>query len=257
MFLQKVSFKVTARELLFLVLLSLAYNGSAYFLFLSYKYLSSGVATSVQMVYPIIVMFIMIYFFSEKKSIALFTAAIMAIIGVGLLSYGEYAQGANMLGVFLSLAGASCYAFYIVIVNKSVLKDMDNIKLTLYVLLFCGIFFMAAASASGTLQRMPGAAAWLKLTMLAFVCTVVANVTLVVGIKRVGSVIVSIMGALSPVTAVIVGILVFNEVVTRAIFSGLVLVFLSAFIVIFAGRLDRHMKVFINMSVGHLGIKVK
>ena len=257
MLLQKTSFKITARELFFLILLSLTYNGSAYCLFLAYDYLSSGVATSVMMIYPIIVMFIMIYFFSERKSAALFTAAVMAIAGVALLSYGEYSQGAKMLGVLLSLGSALFYALYIIIVNQSVLKDMDSIKLTLYVLLFCGIFFTAAAAAFGSLIPLPGARAWFLLAMLAFVSTVVPNVLLVVGIQRVGSVIVSIMGALSPFTAVIVGMIVFGEVVTRAIFSGLFLVFTSVFIVIFSGRLDGHIKRIINKTVRHLGIKLK
>ena len=149
------------------------------------------------------------------------------------------------------------YAAYLIVINKSVLRDMDNTKLTFYVLLFCALTLSAACALAGVTPQIGCASNYFNLAMLAFICTVLANVLLVAGIKRVGPVIVSIMGALSPFTAVVVGVLVFGEVITRSIFTGLVLVFASVILSVFAGQLDGHFKGFINRMTSHLGVKIK
>jgi drug/metabolite transporter (DMT)-like permease len=257
MFAKKQTFVIRRTEFLFLVLLSLLYDGSAYFLFWSYKFLSSGVSTSIQMVYPVFVMMIMTAVFKERKTVSMVAAVVFAVSGVALFSYGEYHNGANLAGVALSLAGSLCYAVYIVVINTSLLKFMDNLKLNMYVILLSGLFFLFIGGLGGVLQAPGGFKACACIFMLALFATVVPNITLVVGIKKVGSIITSIMGAFSPVTAVLVGIFVFGESFTPAIAAGLSFVFASVFIIIFARPIDGHIKGILNLMLQHLGLRVK
>ena len=249
--------EVNKKELMLLLALSLLYNGSSYFLFLSFKYLASGVAYSIQMVYPVFVVLISVWFFKTQGSIPVIISVICGVCGVMLFSWGEAQQGANLFGVLLSLTGALCYAVYLLIVQQTSLKKMESFKLTFYVLLFSGLFFFALAAATGTTQPLRGHSAIYNIFMLAVVSTVIANIALVVGIKKVGAIIASILGALSPVTSVVVGVWIFKEQFTDPVALGLIFVMTSIFITVFSQPLDPQLKGILNRLFGHLGLHLK
>ena len=66
--LDKQSFRIRRKEILPLLLLAFLYDCSAVFLFWGYKFMSSGVATTIHFMYPVLTTLIMMIFFREKKS---------------------------------------------------------------------------------------------------------------------------------------------------------------------------------------------
>ena len=75
----------------------------------------------------------------------------------------------------------------------------------------------------GGLQGIPSLEAWGLTIALAIIPTVVANITLVEGVKLIGSTMSAILGALEPLTAVVIGFLVFDEVLTPLRLVGILL----------------------------------
>ena len=51
-----------------------------------------------------------------------------------------------------------------------------------------------------------------------------SNLTLVLAVQRIGSTLTSVLGVMEPLTAVFVGILVFNEPFTPALVGGVILI---------------------------------
>ena len=65
------------------------YDSSAVFLFWGYQFMSSGVATTLHFMYPVLTTLIMMIFFHEKKSLWRMAAIALAVAGVFFLSNGD------------------------------------------------------------------------------------------------------------------------------------------------------------------------
>lgn len=87
--LDKQSFRIRRKEILPLLLLACLYDSSAVFLFWGYQFMSSGVATTLHFMYPVLTTLIMMIFFHEKKSLWRMAAIALAVAGVFFLSNGD------------------------------------------------------------------------------------------------------------------------------------------------------------------------
>jgi drug/metabolite transporter (DMT)-like permease len=81
-------------------------------------------------------------------------------------------------------------------------------------------------------QAIPDPSTGANLLMLAIIPTVVSNLTLVEAIKYIGATQTSVLGAMEPVTAVIVGITVFGESFSLTIAAGILLIISAVTIII-------------------------
>lgn len=137
---QRKSFVITAREFVIIVGLGWLYAGTSLGLILSYSLIPSGIATTIHFLYPILVTFLMIVFFREKRSAGLVVAAVVSLLGVGLLSWSGGAV-VNVEGIMLVLITVITYALYIVGVNKTGVGRIDSLPLTFYILLSAAVLF--------------------------------------------------------------------------------------------------------------------
>ena len=224
--LRKVSLKISIKELLTLMMLGVVFSGSSQFLFLGYNYLSVGVASTILFVYPAFVALIMYGVFKEKISWITQLSILMAFIGVAFLYLGDKVTGAvSLLGIVLILLSALSYALYMVIVNKSCVKDMNGTKLTFYAMSFSAVFFtLKALCTDGHLEPFPDTMSIVDLVCLAIVPTAVSGITMAYSVKYVGSTATAIMGAMEPVTAVLVGLIAFGETFTFNLAIGILLI---------------------------------
>lgn len=237
--LRKETFLITRKESPVLVLLGFLYSGSALFLFWGYNYLSSGIATTIHFLYPVFVTLIMIIIFHEKKSFWTIFAILLAITGVALLSWGDGETKLNGTGIFIVILSAISYALYITGVNKSRIHAMKGLKLTFYVLLFGSALFFFMGRIKGTFQAIPDSSSYLNIFLLALVPTVISNLALVKAVKYIGSTLTSVLGAMEPLTAVCVGIILFHEPFTANLATGILCIITAVSLIILAKNLDK------------------
>lgn len=235
MLLQRKSFKVTRGELVTLIYLAFISDGSALFLIEGYNYMSSGVATTLHFMYPVVTALIMMLFYHEARKLSTCLAIAMAVGGVAVLSW-DNSGDTSIKGVIIVLISAVCYALYIIRVNRSRAAQMDGMKLVFYVMFIGALIFGAEALRQGSFALVSTPLQCLDLTALALICTVVTNVCLVVSVKRIGSTMTAVIGALEPLTAVIVGCMVFGEPFTWQVISGILLIIPAVIIIIFSRR---------------------
>lgn len=236
MFVQKKSFQVTKRELLILAILGIMFATSALTLFTSFHYMDAGVASTLLFVYPVMVAVIMAVFFKEKVSLITVFSISLALAGIGLLYKNENGSTLNTIGVLLVMVSSLTYALYIIVVNKSSLM-MSSAKLTFYVLLFCilTITIHSFIGKANHLQPLTTPSMWMWAIMLALIPTVISLVTMVLAVHAIGSTPTAIMGALEPLTAVVIGITVFGEIFTLRLTTGILMI-LCAVILIIVGK---------------------
>lgn len=234
---KKISFKVTRGELVTLTYLAFISDGSALFLIDSYNYMSSGVATTLHFMYPVVTALIMMAFYHESRRPSTIFAICMAVAGVGILSWsGDEAM--SLRGVVIALISAVCYALYLIRVNRSRAATMNSFKLVFYVMFIGALVFGGEALRQDTFQPISSALQWTYLPLVAFVCTFITNLALVVAVKRIGSTMTAVIGALEPLTAVVIGCLVFAEPFTWQVLVGILLIIPAVIIIIFTRRRD-------------------
>ena len=234
-----IDLRLTGREIGVLISLGLVYIASAMGLQLGYHYMPSGVATVVHFTYPVYVILLMLIFYKQRPTRVMVLAILFAFLGVLCLSgLGlEKVDRRFLIGMLIVAPTGLAYASYMVIVNKSVVRTMNNIKLSFYALLACGSGFLVIALFWGGLQGIPSLEAWGLTIALALIPTVVAN------IKLIGSTMSAILGALEPLTAVVIGFLVFDEVLTSLRIVGILLIILSVLLIALSGRIAYFLKV--------------
>lgn len=224
------------RDLGKLALFSVLYALAALLMIWGLLYLSGGVTATLQFLYPLMVMLIMTIFFHEKFSFITASSVLLAILGVALLGSGGGDDGGSLdpLGVGLLLASALCNALYISGLHVTHIHSISGLSITFWVLLFGTSVSLINALISGTFELI---GTWEQLALsllLAIITAVISNLTLILAIQRIGSTLASILGVGEPLTAVTVGILVFDEPATFAIFSG-VAVICAAVVLVMTG----------------------
>ena len=107
---RRADFRITRGELVTLTYLAFLSDGAALFLIDGYDYLSSGVATTLHFMYPVMTAIIMMCFYHEARRVSTIAAIVMAVAGVGILSWDGGQEG-SLHGVAVELISALCYAF--------------------------------------------------------------------------------------------------------------------------------------------------
>ena len=225
-------FKITRSELVTLTYLAFLSDGSALFLIDGYNYLSSGVATTIHFMYPVVTTIMMMVFYNEARKVSTLLAVLLAVVGVGVLSW-QSNEETSLHGVIIELISACCYAFYLIRVNRSRVRNMDGMKLTFYVMGIGALIFGAEALRQDEFQMITTGVQVSHLLLLGIVCTVVTNLCLVMAVQRIGSTMTAVLGALEPLTAVALGCLLMGEDITLNVVLGICLIIPSVIIIIF------------------------
>ena len=109
---------------------------------------------------------------------------------------------------------------------------MNGAKLSFYVMLFGLLFFTVLLKGGMNLQPLADPWLWLCAIALALFPTIISLETLTVAIQIIGSTPTAIIGALEPVTALFIGVLLFGEHLTPKIAAGVCLILLGVVLVI-------------------------
>lgn len=230
MMFRKESLRVNLRELKVLVSLGLLFFASSITLYISFRVMDVGVASTILFVYPVLTAAIMALFFKEKITPATVISIVLSFVGVMLLYWTPGGGRLSTLGVILVLISALTYAVYIIVVNRSKL-EMSSFKINFYVVLICALGNLVMTMVNGGLQVPATMTSWFYVGWLAVVPAILALVMMVYAAKYIGSTPTAIMGALEPTTAVLIGIFLFGELFTLRLAIGIVLIFTSVIII--------------------------
>ena len=229
------SFRLEKKDFLVVLLLSLLRAVTSFSLLIAYQNIATGVASTIHFMYPLAVSLVMMYFFQDKKSLWVMFAVFMSLLGAALLSSGELEakNGDTIVGLVAACVSVFSYAGYIVGVRMTRAVRINSTVLTCYVMgLGTVLYFIGALTTSG-LRLVADGYTWLIILGLALPATAISNITLVRAIKYAGPTLTSILGAMEPLTAVVIGVFVFKELFTLNSAIGIILILLAVSVVIF------------------------
>ena len=223
MLFQKESFQVRRREIVLLILLGIFFAGSSITLFCSYEYIPSGLATTLIYLYPVIVALIMVIL-RIYPGWQTWLAILATFAGIILLSTPSGNDQIRMPGVLLAIGSALCYSFYLVIVNRSKrIRNVSEHTLTLYSLITGAVLFaiIRAAQGGGMLEGVDTPADWGNLIGLAIIPTMVSMLTIAISSRYIGPTKTAVLGVFEPLTAILIGTLLFGEALTAKMAAGI------------------------------------
>lgn len=247
------SFRTEGHLWLPIVLMGIMMALSSLLLFESYNYMDASIASTLLFVYPLMVAGIMAAVYRERMTVLTGVCMLAALGGIALLFKGGDGATLSVTGTVLVMLSSLSYAIYIVGVNRPGLRQVPTVKLIFYVLLTGALLFglkivltPGARFTTPTHWYMWGCVVALALlpTVVSFLCTTSA-------IQYIGPTPTAILGALEPVTAVVIGVTVFSEHLTGRDWIGLVLIIAAVTLVVgggsITGNLVRFRKLFPNL----------
>lgn len=209
-------------------------------LFESYEYMNSGVASTLLFVYPVMVAVLMIFFFNEKFKFSVALCLVLMAVGLIFLLKPQNGVSISAYGLMLVMVSALTYALYIVIVNVSKsIKNIPTTKLLFYILLSGSIVYVVFIF-FGTPASLPvRPTGWLNLIALALVPTLISLACTTRAIQLIGSTPTAILGALEPVSAVILSVAVLGQTLTAGDVIGGVFIIIATTVVVANEPVDK------------------
>ena len=213
-------------------------------LLIGYANIASGIASTINFMYPVIVAFCMMVFFGEQKSWVTFGAIALAILGVYLMASGDglTVEGGNTtLGLTCSLISAFSFAAYYIVMKRSKADKIEAVKFTTWIMVLSAVYFIAGGLITeGSISIVTDGKSWLYILGLGLWATMVSNFTGVKAVRRIGPTLTSILGALQPLTAVILGALFLDEHLGLKAIAGIVLIMAAVIIIVLHTNKKRH-----------------
>jgi len=223
--LSKRKLRVSVRQAGILLVIGLLYTASSALLFEAYRFVASGLATTLVFLYPVLVAIIMV-FLKVMPTWQVWMAILATFAGVVVMTHSCDSQMIEPVGVLLSIGSALAYAFVIVLINRSKpIHNISNSVLTFYVLVTGSIMFMGKLMCNETswATGLEGDTVWLNLLGLAILPTIVSTSTLAIATRKIGATKASVLGVFEPITAILVGAIAFGEIITPNIIVGITL----------------------------------
>lgn len=219
-----------------IILLSALRSITSVTLLIGYANISSGIASTINFMYPVVVALCMMIFFGEKKSPMDMSAIAVSIFGVYLLASGDslIIEGGNTtLGLICSIISAFSFAAYYIVMKQMKADKIEVVKFTTWMMLFSAFYFIVCAFLlDGKLTVVTGGKEWMFILGLGLWSTMVSNFTGVKAVRRIGPTLTSILGALQPLTAVILGCIFLHEHLYFKSLVGITLILVAVTVVV-------------------------
>jgi drug/metabolite transporter (DMT)-like permease len=222
---KKISLSLTRRETKDVIIsCGVGFGITTLLLFGSYAHISVGMATNLHFIYPITVSVVCVCFFHDKFSMRMAFALVMCTAGVFLFMENTPGTGAGTKGIVMALVSGLTYAFFLVYVDKSEMKNMNHFKLSFWLSIMLTIFFGVYGTLTETLVLNLTKTAWIICAANSILCAVVAVTALQIGIQLSGAATASILSTLEPITSFVLGVMILGEAYSTAKIIGVVCV---------------------------------
>lgn len=225
----KIDLRITKKQLIKVIILSQGCAGTPVLLFSSYNYISSGMATTIHFVYPILVLLGCVLIYREKLTKKKGLCSILCLLGI--MSFYSPGESGSLLGVVLAFLSGVTYAFYILYYSRSGLTEMNAYKLSFYISAVSSAeVFLIALFSKEMIYTLP-IKAWGLSVGFAFMVSVVATVSFQMGTRLIGPEKSSMLSTFEPLTSVIAGAAIFGEKLTVKSAVGIVCILCAVILI--------------------------
>jgi drug/metabolite transporter (DMT)-like permease len=211
----------------------IGYSSAMLTLSLSYNYMSTGLATIIHFIYPVAVMVGTIFFFNEKIDKRIIFSLILSLTGMYFLVGFGSLESTSIVGILLSLFSGIFYAYYIIIVAHGNVREIDSFVLIFYISLFNSCILFVISIFMGKLETNFTFKGIVSTVLVALVANLIGMVSFKAGLKIISATTAAILSTFEPITSLILGMLVFKEILSLNHIVGSILIITSVTLVAF------------------------
>ena len=227
-----------------IIVLSILRAVTSITLLIGYANIASGIASTINFMYPVIVALCMMIFYGQDRSIINVIAIVLSITGVYLMAHadGLIVPGGNTkLGLWCSLISAFSFAAYYIVMKRTRADKIEPVKFTTWIMLLSALYFIAGGLVTeGRITIVTELKPWLYILGLGLWSTMISNFTGVKAVRRIGPTLTSILGALQPLTAVVLGVLILDEHLGVKTITGIALILASVIMIVLHQKKKAH-----------------
>ncbi len=205
----------------------------------SYAYLPAGMSTSLHFVYPSVVMIACVVLFRERVNLAKVAALLLSVVAIALMT--DLTAKGQLTGVFLAVGSGFSYAFYILYLERTQLRDIPVWTFAFWGSLGC---LVAAGGLGLSTNTLDVSGATVKGLLLLAIMVPLQSVLAVrffqLGVRYSGSTAASLLSTMEPVTSAMLGMLILHESMSVNKFIGCGAIVLSVILVVLGtGRSEK------------------
>lgn len=221
---QKINLSLTKKQIGILLFGSIiGYAAALLTLYLSYQYISVGVATALHYLFPVVVTIFAFLFYREKLHRNKLLALFISIAGIYVMTaFGKIKF--NPLGILLALLSAVTFAIYVVTIANKEIKKINSYVLAFYVCVISTVISGTLIIAQGQWPPNITGKGLFYCTLVAVFCTSLALIFFIRGVKIIGPATTSILSTLEPLVSLVAGVMILGELLTLQIIIGSMLV---------------------------------
>jgi drug/metabolite transporter (DMT)-like permease len=203
-----------------------------YCYFKAIRITSLAVAAILLYTAPAIVMILSYFLFKEdftkRKIISLVLTFVGCVLVTGVLSTGGNITG---MGILAGLGAGLGYALYSVFSRYALQKGYNSFTITFYTFLISSIASFFLVDKSQVLESVTSSSSIVVLCIsLGIVCTIIPYLTYTMGLKYMDNSRASIIASVEPVTASLIGVILYKEELTFSGVIGILMVLIALFI---------------------------
>ncbi len=198
-------------------------------LYLSYYYIPTGLATTLHFVYPLVIVLSSAALYHEKLSRV--TLSSVMFVTVGIFMFSDISRISSKLGIILAILSGIFYSFYVMYIDKTGLDNMDYVVLTFYMMVIMSasilIFGIAVHGISFDINPL----SWSFSALISLIVTLGAMPLFQVGVRYEGAATAGILSTLEPITSIILGAVILNELVMPVQLMGCGMIILGILLI--------------------------
>lgn len=178
-------------------------------LYMSYDYISVGLATTLHFIYPLVTVLTNVFIYHDR--VRLSTLGAVVLVTVGIFMFADISSRSDVIGIILALFSGIFYSFYVLYIDRSGLDSMDYIKLTFYTMIIMSIATLIFGLIVHGISFNMDLRAWSVAGVISILITLFALPLFQIGVRREGASMAGILSAAEPVVSIISGALFLDE----------------------------------------------
>ncbi len=178
-------------------------------LYLSYNFISTGLATTLHFIYPIVTVVASAVIYHERMPRIMLSAVVL--VTVGIFMFSDIDARSDKVGIILALLSGLFYSFYVIYIDRSGLDRLDYMVLTFYVMLIMSAATLIFGLVTDSLSFDFSPLSWSVSVVISLMVTLGAMPLFQAGIRYEGASAAGILSTVEPVTSVALGALFLGE----------------------------------------------
>ena len=225
-----IDIRLTRAEALRITLLgSLGGAAPIILLYMSYDFISIGLASTLHFIYPLITVLANAFIYHERMKIP--TLGAVVLVTIGIFMFADITSRGDVAGIMLALLSGIFYSFYVIYIDRSGLDSMGYIKLTFYTMLIMSIATLAFGLIVHGISFDMDLRAWSIAGAISIMITLFAIPLFQAGVRHEGANMAGILSAAEPVVSIASGALFLGESIGAGQLAGAAVIFIGLMLV--------------------------